>query len=105
MAIETLEITLPAELLAFAESLKTDETYDSIDDVIVEALSRLQSSMRDQQFDTERLREEIQKGIESADRGECVNGPEFMEALIGGRNSVTARNGQSRVLDKCRNHE
>ena len=82
MAIETLEIALPAELLAFAESLKSDETFESVDDVIVEALSRLQSSMRDQQFDTDRLREEIQKGIDSADRGECVNGPEFMEALI-----------------------
>jgi len=82
MAIETLEIALPAELLAFAESLKCEETFESVDEVIVEALSRLQSSMRDQQYDTERLREEIQKGIDSADRGGGVNGLEFMDALI-----------------------
>jgi nucleotidyltransferase/DNA polymerase involved in DNA repair len=53
----------------------------------------------------ERLREEIQKGIDAADRGECVDGRAFMKALINRASSRSDRNRQTGVTRREEENE
>jgi len=82
MAFEKIEVRLPTELLNFARMQIDGQNFNCIDGVIAEALSRFSSSIEAEKAQNEWLKEEIQKGIDSADRGECVDGPKFIERLI-----------------------
>ena len=81
--MKTYQITLPDEFAAFVDHALAEGKWDTVDYLMMAALVALQ----DQQdlganLDQEWLRREVQKGIDSADRGELVDGPTFMAGLI-----------------------
>jgi antitoxin ParD1/3/4 len=80
--MKTYQITLPDEFAAFVDRVLAEGKWDTVDYLMMAALVALQ----DQQdlgadLDQEWLRREIQKGIDSADRGELVDGPTVMARL------------------------
>ena len=60
-----MEVHLPAEQQAMVESLVASGRFPSVDDAISEGVRMLAS--------TEKLRQQVQTGIEQADRGEGVD--------------------------------
>jgi hypothetical protein len=82
MALEKIEVTLPAELIEFARSLVDGEDFVCLDDVLIEALCRFRPFIETERRDREWLKAEVQKGIDAADRGDKVDGPTFMEDLL-----------------------
>ena len=82
MAWENIEVQVPTELLDFARKLIDGQNFACVDDVVVEALCRFRPFIEEEKRQNVWLKTEIQKGIDSADRGECVDGPKFMEELI-----------------------
>jgi Arc/MetJ-type ribon-helix-helix transcriptional regulator len=73
MEIRTAEIALPADLMDFANSLVDGKRYAALDDVIVESLARFSDRHQVEAVRLARLRAEVQKGIDSADRGELYD--------------------------------
>jgi Arc/MetJ-type ribon-helix-helix transcriptional regulator len=82
MAIEKVQVALPSELAEFARGLVDGRDFVSLDDVIVQALYQFRPVIETERRELERLRAEVQIGIDAADRGECVDGPTFMRELI-----------------------
>jgi Arc/MetJ-type ribon-helix-helix transcriptional regulator len=82
MPIEKVQVSLPAEVAEFAKGLVDGREFVSLDDVIVQALYQFRPIVETERRELERLRAEVQVGIEAADRGECVDGPSFMRELI-----------------------
>ena len=82
MAIERIEVTLPAELAEFAKSLVDGDDFASLDDVIVHALYHFRHIVEAEGRAEERLRADIQEGVDAADRGDKVDGPTFMRELL-----------------------
>ena len=60
-----MEVQLPADQQAIIQGLVASGRFPSVEDVISEGVRLLAS--------TERLRQEVQVGIEQADRGEVVD--------------------------------
>jgi antitoxin ParD1/3/4 len=67
--------------------------YLSASEVVREALRLLEERDRLNAMKFEELRKEIQIGIDQADRGELVDGPEVFAKL---RNNVRAKSGNGR---------
>ena len=70
-----MEVTLPPDLQAFVDGLVATGEFPDAASVVVKAM-RLWKSER------ERVLALVQEGIDSADRGELRDGPEFMAELL-----------------------
>ncbi len=60
-----MDVQLPADQQAVVESLVASGRFQSVDEVLSEGIRLLAS--------TERLRHEVQAGVQQADRGELVD--------------------------------
>jgi putative addiction module CopG family antidote len=79
--MKTYQITLPDEFAAFVDRMIAERKWESADEVVMAALSRLMDEV-DEVLDPDEiewLKKEIQKGIDSADRGELA--PLDMDAI------------------------
>jgi hypothetical protein len=83
MALEKIEVTLPAELIEFARSLVDGEDFVCFDDVLIEALCRFRPFIENERREREWLKAEVQKGIDQLDRGEGLDGEAVMAELLG----------------------
>lgn len=80
--MKTYQVTLPDEFAAFVDRMIADGKWESADYVVMAALASLMTEVDDvETADQEWLKKEIQKGIDSLDRGEGVDGPTFMAQL------------------------
>jgi antitoxin ParD1/3/4 len=80
--MKTYQITLPDEFAAFVDRMVAEGKFDSVDLLVLYAVAQVMDEMdRDAVTDKEWLRKEIQKGIDSANRGELLDGPTVMARL------------------------
>jgi Arc/MetJ-type ribon-helix-helix transcriptional regulator len=80
--MKTYQVTLPDEFAAFVDRMIAEWKWESVDYVVMAALARLMTEMdHDDTAGQEWLKKEIQKGIDSLDRGEGVEGPTVMARL------------------------
>ena len=82
MALEQVQVTIPAELLEFARALVAGGDCVSLDEVVVQALYQFRSIVDAELREEEVLKADIQDGVEAADRGDVVDGPTFMRDLL-----------------------
>ena len=85
--MKTYQITLPDEFAAFVDRMIAESKFDDLDHLFLYAVAQVEDEVhRDESIDQEWLRKEIQKGIDSANRGEVA--PLDMDAI---RKRVEAR--------------
>lgn len=82
MARKTVTISLPAELQAFLKSRVSSGRYGSASEVVREGLRMLQERERQPVSSIEEFRRRIDIGIQQANRGEVVDGEEFVNQLL-----------------------
>ena len=80
--MKTYQITLPDEFAAFVDRMIAERKFDDLDHLFLYAIAQVEDEERqDASIDQEWLKKEIQKGIDSANRGELVDGPTVMARL------------------------
>jgi Arc/MetJ-type ribon-helix-helix transcriptional regulator len=85
--MKTYQITLPDEFAAFVDRMIAERKFDDLDHLFLYAVAMVEDDVRaDEAVDQEWLKKEIQKGIDSANRGELA--PLDMDAI---RKRVEAR--------------
>src|SRR5687767_12346866 len=78
--MKTYQITLPDEFAAFVDRMIAERKFDDLDHLFLYAIAQVEDEVRqDESIDQEWLKKEIQKGIESANRGEVA--PLDMDAI------------------------
>jgi predicted transcriptional regulator len=76
------EITLPPELEAFVEQMLATKAWDSPDMLFAYGVTLIQNEIESESPESmEWLRTEINKGIESADRGELLDADKVFDEL------------------------
>jgi antitoxin ParD1/3/4 len=85
-----MNVSLTPELETLIHKKVESGLYLSASEVVREALRLLEERDRFNAIKFEELRKEIQIGVEQADRGELVDGPEVFAKL---RSKVRARSG------------
>jgi putative addiction module CopG family antidote len=71
--MKTYQITLPDEFAAFVDRMIAEGKWESADYLVMAGLSMVESGLTlEDSFDKEWLKKEIQKGIDSANRGELA---------------------------------
>jgi Arc/MetJ-type ribon-helix-helix transcriptional regulator len=73
MALERVQVTVPADLLEFAKGLIDGQDFSCLDDVIVAALADLQTAMASRRQAQVALKAEVQKGLDEVNRGEVFD--------------------------------
>ena len=88
MSRKEVELAVPTDLLEFARELVNGGSYACLDDVVTAALVRFRSLVEQQQREKQRLKVEIQKGLNDLDRGAVSDEDEVFAELdqILGRN-------------------
>ncbi|MBC7772123.1 MAG: type II toxin-antitoxin system ParD family antitoxin [Pyrinomonadaceae bacterium] len=81
MARKTVTISLPAELQAFLDSRVSSGRYGSASEVVREGLRMLQERERKRVSSIDELRREIDLGLEQANRGQVIDGEQFLKGL------------------------
>lgn len=76
-----MNILLPRELEDQIQKKVESGQYDSPNEVVREALQLLEERDKLREIRLEELRREIQIGIDQADRGELLDGPEVFDRL------------------------
>jgi antitoxin ParD1/3/4 len=84
--VNDVNLQLPAEQQAFIESLVETGRFSSVNEAISEAIRLLASQ--------ERLKQEIQVGIQQADRGDVVDHDTVFSQLRAMATELEAENGQ-----------
>lgn len=84
--VDPMNLELPAEQQAYIESLVEAGRFSSVDEAISEGVRLLLSQ--------ERLKQEIQVGIEQADRGDVVDHDTVFAQLRTMATDLEAENGQ-----------
>jgi Arc/MetJ-type ribon-helix-helix transcriptional regulator len=80
--MKTYTINLPDEFAAFVDRAVAEGQWDSVDYLVMAGLAMVQDGIElEASLDQEWLKKEIQKGIDSADRGELLDGPAVMARL------------------------
>ncbi len=77
-----MPIQLTAEIEQLVQSRVDSGQYSSAEDVVREAFLLLEIEERDRETKRRRLREKIGRAIEQVDRGESVDGEEFMTKFL-----------------------
>ncbi len=71
-------------IAAFVERVLTEKQWDSANDLIAYVLLHVEAELKlDDTADLTGLRNEVQIGIEQADRGELTDGPAIVNRLRG----------------------
>jgi len=81
MSRQEVEIEIPGDLLEFGRELVSGGTYACLDDVVTAALVRFRSLVEQQQREKQRLKTEIQKGLDDLDRGAVSDEDEVFAEL------------------------
>ncbi|CAN5705827.1 hypothetical protein BH23PLA1_BH23PLA1_10180 [soil metagenome] len=79
--METMSVRLPRELEDLIQKKVESGQYDSPYEVVREALQLLDDRDKLREIRLEELRREIQIGIDQADRGELLDGPEAIDRI------------------------
>lgn len=80
--MKTYQVTLPDEFAAFVDRMIAERKFDDLDHLFLYAVAMVEDDVRaDEAVDQEWLKREIQKGIDSANRGELRDGPTVMARL------------------------
>jgi antitoxin ParD1/3/4 len=77
----TINISLTPELGDFVSSKVASGRYQSASEVVRQGLRLLQDQEMTRQAQLQRLRNQIQVGLDQAKRGELLDGEEVFEAL------------------------
>ena len=83
--MKTITVALPAEYAEWLESRVAAGDYPTLDDAVLAAVDWLKTEYDDDEpiEPGSKLHALIMEGIESAERGELVDGEEFMAEWIG----------------------
>ena len=80
--MKTYQVTLPDEFAAFVDRMIAERKFDDLDHLFLYAVAMVEDDVHaDEAIDQEWLKKEIQKGIDSANRGELLDGPAVMARL------------------------
>lgn len=82
MAVEKIQVAIPGELFEFAKGLVDGGDFESLDDVMAQALYQFRPIVEAERREEEALKADIQEGIDAAGRGDVVDGPTFMRDLL-----------------------
>ena len=78
----TLNISLTPELEEFVTSRVESGRYQSASEVVRQGLRLLQDQEETRQAELARLRQQIQIGLDQANRGELLDGEEVFEEIL-----------------------
>lgn len=76
-----MNISLTPTLEEFVHQKVASGLYNSASEVVRESLRLLEEKEKYKQIKLQELRQEIQKGIDSADKGDLISGKEAMSKL------------------------
>lgn len=76
-----MSLKLPPDLERRVQAVIDSGAYDTVAEMIRDGLELLLEAEETRQRRLERLRREIQEGIDQLDRGEYVDGEEFLKEL------------------------
>jgi antitoxin ParD1/3/4 len=83
MAVRTsLNVSLTPELERFVQERVASGRYQTASEVVREGLRLLELQERDREAAHEALKATLKRGVAQAERGEVVDGEEFLEKLI-----------------------
>ena len=83
MAVRTsLNVSLTPELERFVQERVASGRYQTASEVVREGLRLLELQERDREAAHEALKAKLKRGVAQAERGEVVDGEEFLEKLI-----------------------
>jgi antitoxin ParD1/3/4 len=83
MAVRTsLNVSLTPELERFVQERVASGRYQTASEVVREGLRLLELQERDREAAHEALKAKLKRGAAQAERGEVVDGEEFLEKLI-----------------------
>ena len=87
--MKTYQITLTDEFAAFVDQMTAEGQWGSVDYLVMAGLATgLDGLALEVSFDQEWLKKEIQKGIDTADRGELLYGLTIMARLRAKHNAA-----------------
>jgi antitoxin ParD1/3/4 len=90
--MKTYQVTLPDEIAAVVDRLIADGKFDSVDHLMLYAAVQVEQEIdREEGTDQEWLKQQIQVGIDQADRGELLDGPTVMARLRAKLDAARAR--------------
>ena len=78
----SLNVSLTPELEKFVQNRVKSGRYQTASEVVREALRLLEFAERDREEALQALKLKLRRGMEQAERGEVVDGEEYMEKLI-----------------------
>jgi antitoxin ParD1/3/4 len=94
MAVRTsLNVSLTPELEQFVQERVASGRYQTASEVVREGLRLLELQERDRDAAYKALKAKLKRGAEQAERGEVVDGEEFLEQLIGRLESRSRKSG------------
>jgi antitoxin ParD1/3/4 len=82
MARHTLNVSLTAELETFVEARVSSGRYQTASEVVREGLRLLELQERDREAAYTTLKKKLKAAAAQADRGELVDGEEFIDQLL-----------------------
>jgi len=94
MAVRTsLNVSLTPELEQFVQERLASGRYQTASEVVREGLRLLELQERDRDAAYKALKAKLKRGAEQAERGEVVDGEEFLEQLIQRLESRSRKSG------------
>jgi antitoxin ParD1/3/4 len=94
MAVRTsLNVSLTPELEQFVQERVASGRYQTASEVVREGLRLLELQERDRDAAHKALKAKLKRGVEQADRGEVVDGEEFLEQLVRRLESKSRKSG------------
>jgi antitoxin ParD1/3/4 len=94
MAVRTsLNVSLTPELEQFVQERVASGRYQTASEVVREGLRLLELQERDRDAAYKALKAKLKRGAEQAERGEVVDGEEFLEQLIHRLESRSRKSG------------
>jgi antitoxin ParD1/3/4 len=94
MAVRTsLNVSLTPELEQFVQERVASGQYQTASEVVREGLRLLELQERDRDAAYKALKAKLKRGAEQAERGEVVEGEEFLEQLIQRLESKSRKSG------------
>ena len=94
MAVRTsLNVSLTPELERFVQERVASGRYQTASEVVREGLRLLELQERDREAAHEALKAKLKRGAAQAERGEVVDGEEFVEKLIRDVRSKSKKSG------------
>jgi Arc/MetJ-type ribon-helix-helix transcriptional regulator len=80
--MKTFQVTLPDEFAAFVDRVLAEKQWDTVDDLVMAALLRLQEEVSEAVEPTgDEVKKAVRVGIEQADRGELTDGPAVFQRM------------------------